>query len=45
MFLQKYRAAYAASEQQYTAVDGDVQVPRAVFTSDGLRNKEFDTDW
>jgi len=38
MSLCKPKAVYAASEQQYTAAGGGVQVPRVVFTCDGKRS-------
>jgi len=40
----KPNAAYAASERQYTAGVGEVQVPRdSLFTSDGRWSEEIDT--
>jgi len=37
-FLYKPKAVYAASERQYTAGHGEVEVPRGVFMSDGRRS-------
>jgi len=40
----KLKAVYVASERQYTAADGEVQVPIAViFTSDGRWSEEIET--
>ena len=38
MSLYKPKAVYGASERQYTAAGGDVQVPRGGFTCDGRRS-------
>jgi len=35
MSLKKSKAVYPASEPQYMAAGGDVQVPWLVFTTDG----------
>ena len=43
MSLHKPKAVYAASERQYTAAGGEIQVPRVVFTSDGRWGEEVDT--
>ena len=44
MSLYKPNAAYAASERQYTAGVGEVQVPRdgSLFTSAGRWREEID---
>jgi len=36
-------AVYPASERQYAATGGEVQVPRVIFTSDGRWSEEVDT--
>ena len=46
MSLYKPKAVYAASERQYTAAGGEVQLPRGVFTIDERWSEEIDnTDW
>ena len=43
MSLKKPKAVYPASELQYTAAGGEVQVAYLVFTNDGRWNKDNDT--
>ena len=43
MSLWKSKSVFAASERQYTAAGGEVQVPRGGFTNDSRLNEEIDS--